>query len=127
MPPLRVEWADTKGEGTCNSDVKSLHVSNFPEDTTEESLKEAFAELGPLERVALLDRKNDRGGSEPGKKRDYAFIHYEKRSTMLKVFEVRFRTNRLIDFRVFVSGVSAFFGNSKRYDLLNQYILCPDG
>lgn len=89
QPPLRAEWADTKGEGSCNSEVKSLHVSNLPENSTEDSLKEVFAPLGPLERVALLDHKSKGGASEPVKKRDYAFIHYEKRSTMLKVFEVR--------------------------------------
>lgn len=83
-----MEWADTKGEGSCNSEVKSLHVSNLPEDTTEADLNDAFTPLAPLERIALLDRKNERGDNT-GKKREYAFIHYEKRSTMLKVFEVR--------------------------------------
>lgn len=86
-PPLRVEWADTKGEGSCNSEVKSLHITNLPEDTTEDSLREAFSKYGPLERIALLDRKNDRGG-EPGKRREYAFVHYEKRSVMLQAYEV---------------------------------------
>jgi hypothetical protein len=89
VPPLKVEWADAKGEGSCNSEVKSLHVSNFPDDTTEEDLKEAFLPHGAIERIALLDRKRDQG-AEAGKKRDYAFVHYEKRSTMLKAFNVCF-------------------------------------
>jgi hypothetical protein len=87
VPPLRVEWADSKGEGSCNSDVKSLHVSTLPDDTSEEDLREAFLPYGAIERIALLDRKSDRVGDK-SKKRDYAFVHYEKRSTMLKAFEV---------------------------------------
>lgn len=65
--------------------MKSLHISNLPSDTTEEAITEAFKPYGPMERIALLDQKN----GEAGKKRDYAFVHYEKRSNMLKAFEVR--------------------------------------
>jgi hypothetical protein len=93
-PPLRVEWADTKGqEGSNNSDVKSLHVSNLPYDCTEDMLREAFEVHAPIERIALLDRKVQRQG-EQNKKREYAFVHYEKRSTALRVLEVRFLGGR---------------------------------
>jgi hypothetical protein len=95
-PPLRVEWADSKAHEVDNPDVKSLHVGNLPEECTEEKLRAAFEPLAPLDRVALLDQKPGRGG-EPGKKRDYAFIHYDRRSVAIRVLEVRFHSVK--DFR----------------------------
>ena len=89
-PSLRVEWADTKAHEADQADVKSLHISNLPEDCTEEQIRSALESLSPIERVALLDQKQSRPG-DPVKKREYAFVHYNKRSTALKVLEVRLR------------------------------------
>lgn len=86
-PSLRVEWADTKAHEADQADVKSLHISNLPEDCTEEQIRSALERLSPIERVALLDQKQSRPG-DPVKKREYAFVHYNKRSTALKVLEV---------------------------------------
>lgn len=85
---MRIEWADTKSHEADQADVKSLHISNLPEDCTEEQIRNALESLAPIERIALLDQKQSRPG-DPVKKREYAFVHYTKRSTALKVLEVR--------------------------------------
>lgn len=87
-PSLRVEWADTKAHEADQADVKSLHISNLPEDCTEEQIRTALERFACIERVALLDQKQSRPG-DPVKKREYAFVHYTKRSTALQVLEVR--------------------------------------
>jgi RNA recognition motif-containing protein len=78
-----VEWAEGKSDGDQTT-VKSLHVSNLPENCTEEKLTATFTALGGvIEKVAMMDAK-------PGdvRKRNFAFVHFDKRSTALKVLEV---------------------------------------
>ena len=84
QPPLRVEWAEGKQEGD-QSGVKSLHLANLPDGVTEEKLLAAFeAYGGPIERVAVPEAR-------PGetRKRNFAFVHFDNRSTALRVLEVR--------------------------------------
>ena len=84
QPPLRVEWAEGKQDGD-QSGVKSLHIAHLPEDMTEEKLLAAFTAYGgAIERIAMPEQR-------PGemRKRNFAFVHYDKRSTALRVLEVR--------------------------------------
>jgi hypothetical protein len=83
QPPLRVEWAEGKSDGDQTT-VKSLHVSNLPDNCTEEKITATFQALGgPIEKVAMMEPK-------PGdtRKRNFAFVHFDKRSTALRVLEV---------------------------------------
>ena len=81
--PLEVQWADSKGPDVDAANVKSLYISNLPEEVTETKLKDLLEPFGQIDRVALLHQKD-----EPTKMRDYAFIHYMKRSIALQVLEV---------------------------------------
>jgi RNA recognition motif-containing protein len=92
---LRCEWAEAKHEADLAL-VKSLHISNLPEDCTDAQLKQLFEDMAPgVERIAMLD---DRKGRDDGQRRNFAFVHYRKRSDALRALEVcseRLRRNIL--------------------------------
>lgn len=77
--------------------VRSLHVTNLPEGCTEAQLRSVFDALGPAtERIALLDNKNRGPHGGDGGGREYAFVHFAKRSDMLRVLEVCSRLNQAL-------------------------------
>ncbi|RYR52861.1 hypothetical protein Ahy_A06g027727 isoform B [Arachis hypogaea] len=57
--------------------VKALYVKNIPENVTTEQLKELFRRHGEVTKVVMPPGK-------AGGKRDFGFIHYAERSSVLK-------------------------------------------
>ncbi|KAL4369941.1 hypothetical protein AHAS_Ahas06G0016100 [Arachis hypogaea] len=74
-----VTWADPKisPDHSSSSQVKALYVKNIPENVTTEQLKELFRRHGEVTKVVMPPGK-------AGGKRDFGFIHYAERSSVLK-------------------------------------------
>ena len=58
--------------------MKSLHIAPVSEETTEEMIKEKFAEFGTVEKVQKI--------------RDYAFVHLSSREEAVKAKETAEKT-----------------------------------
>lgn len=72
---VQVDWAEPEKDvnDSVMSKVKVLFIRNLMMDTTEETIHNAFAPFGTIERVKKL--------------RDYAFIHFETREEALKALD----------------------------------------
>ncbi|XP_050536868.1 heterogeneous nuclear ribonucleoprotein R isoform X2 [Daktulosphaira vitifoliae] len=70
-----VDWADPQEEpdDETMSKVKVLYVRNLTQEITENRLKETFEAFGSVERVKKI--------------KDYAFVHFNDRSSALKALE----------------------------------------
>lgn len=69
--------------------VKSLYVTGLPEGCTDDQVGEVFSKLPvSYERVVVCDDKVMRP-HDAGARRHYAFVHYAKRSDMLRALDVR--------------------------------------
>ena len=74
-PPPQKEGASSDGEETNkNSEPSaiSLHVGNLKYETTEETLKNVFSEIGPVVKVELIKK-------EDGTSKGYAFVDMENK------------------------------------------------
>jgi len=80
---LRMDWAEArqKADEEAEKNNTSVYVTKLDEGVTEEQMKEAFAPFGEVKKVTL---SNQMPG---GKRKDYAFITFEKREDALKAAE----------------------------------------